>query len=125
MKYLTSEITQGCKHEVLLNEKNLRFSENICDQHIILMRNTKKLDRGQINSSFREIFHTDFKHKSMESFQEQDILDERFDVRISSHRAALYLVQENQKLKTENQNLKLQVLFFLTHSCSVFAQFVS
>ena len=46
---------------------------------------------------------------SMDVIEEHGSYDEKLDVRISSHQAVLYIFQENQRLKGENQRLKAQV----------------
>ena len=61
-------------------------------------------------SSFREIFQMEKSSKSLDSVHEQDSYDEKMDVRISNQRAAMFLIQENHKLKAENQALKAQVI---------------
>ena len=52
----------------------------------------------------------------MDVIEDQEPYDGRFDVRVSRHQAVLNIIQENQRLKEENQRLKAQV-------CSSFHNF--
>jgi hypothetical protein len=45
----------------------------------------------------------------MDVIDEHGPYDEKLDVGISSHQAVLYIFQENQRLKGENQRLKAHV----------------